>query len=244
LKGALNTTAELAESQIALAILPVGATEQHGPHLPLATDSLEAEAVACGVAERLNGFLLPTLPYGNSQAHAGFRGTVSLSPTTLLAVVKELALDLISQAFRRVVVLNMHGGNLILRPAVREINQSTDEGRAIVVQPYSLAASELAEIFPNYGDEVHAGGFEASMMMVIAPQAIEGGADDAVPDASPEAFDYLPMRRMSPSGVWGRPSQASRERGERALTAMVEKTAAHVTQAFLRIEDSLHVDDP
>ncbi|MDD9987884.1 MAG: creatininase family protein, partial [Spirochaetaceae bacterium] len=107
----------MAASGTELAILPVGATEQHGSYLPLATDSLEAEAVARGVAERLDAFLLPVLPFSNSEAHAGFRGSVSLSPSTLLTVVKELALDLIGQGFRYVVLLNMHGGNLVLGAA-------------------------------------------------------------------------------------------------------------------------------
>ena len=236
MKDALNSTVEIAASKSDLSILPIGATEQHGSHLPLATDSMEAEAVARGVAERLDSFLLPVLSFSNSEAHVGFRGSVSLSPTTLLAVVKDLALDLIGQGFRRVVLLNVHGGNLILRSAVREINQSTTRGRAIVVQPLSLAAAELARIFPDYRDEVHAGGFETSLIMAIAPEATKGTAEDAVPDAPVEAFDYLSMRRLSPSGIWGRPSQASRERGEQALEVLIEKAATYIVQTFRRID--------
>lgn len=236
MKDTLNTSPEIAQSSIDLAILPIGATEQHGSYLPLATDSLQAEAVARGVAEDLDAFLLPVLPFSNSQAHAGFRGSVSLSPTTLLAVVKELALDLIAQGFKRIVLLNMHGGNLVLRPAVREINRSTDRGRAIVVQPYSLVAPEISHIFPNYRSEVHAGGFEGSLIMVIAPDTIKGTADDVIPDAPVEAFDYLSMEHLSPSGIWGEPSQASRERGERALTLMIEKTARQIGESFRRID--------
>ncbi|WP_089721077.1 creatininase family protein [Candidatus Entotheonella palauensis] len=231
MKDALNTFSEIAQSDIDLAILPIGATEQHGSYLPLSTDSLEAEAVARGVAERLDAFMLPVLPFSNSEAHAGFRGSISLSPTTLLAVVKELALDLMGQGFRRVVLLNMHGGNLILRPAVREINQHANTGRAIVVQPFSLAATALSQIFPNYHHEAHAGGFEASLIMTIAPDTIKGTAADAVPDAPLEAFDYLPMSCLSPSGIWGEPSQASRERGERALEVMIEQTTTHTHRA-------------
>ena len=177
---ACNTSAELAASGAELAILPIGATEQHGSYLPLATDSLEAEAVGRGVAERMNAFLLP---FSNSEAHAGFRGSVSLNPSTLLTVVKELALDLIGQGFRYVVLLNMHGGNLILRPAVREINRATEAGRALFVQPFTLAAAELQRIFPNFANEAHAGGFEASLIMEIAPQTIKGSVPDTVPES-------------------------------------------------------------
>ena len=233
---ACNTSAELEASGTELAILPVGATEQHGSYLPLATDSLEAEAVAHGVAERMDGFLLPVLPFSNSEAHAGFRGSVSLSPSTLLTVVRELALDLIGQGFRYVVLLNMHGGNLVLRPAVREINRSTDAGRALFVQPFTLAAAELESIFPNFANEAHAGGFEASLIMEIAPDTIKGTVPDAVPDSPVEAFDYLTMAQMSPSGVWGEPSQADRERGRRALAVMVEHSVRHISAAIARIE--------
>ena len=219
-----------------MAILPIGATEQHGSYLPLATDSLEAEAVARGVAERLDAFLLPVLPFSNSEAHVGFRGSVSLAPTTLLAVVKELALDLIGQGFRYVVLLNMHGGNLILRPAVREINRSTNAGRALFVQPFTLAAAELQRIFPNFQHEAHAGGFEASLIMEIAPDTIKGSAPDTVPESPVEAFDYLTMAQLSHNGVWGEPSQARLERGRQALAVMIEHSVGHITAAIDRID--------
>ena len=192
--------------------------------------------MARGVAERLDAFLLPTLPFSNSGAHAGFRGSVSLSPSTLLTVVRELALDLIGQGFRYVVLLNMHGGNLILRPAVREINRSTDAGRALFVQPFTLAATELERIFPNFANEAHAGGFEASLIMEIAPDTIKGADPDTVPDSPVEAFDYLTMAQMSPSGVWGEPSQADRDRGRRALAVMVERSVRHISDAIARID--------
>ena len=192
--------------------------------------------MARGVAERLDAFLLTVLPFSNSEAHAGFRGSVSLSPSTLLTVVRELALDLIGQGFRHVVLLNMHGGNLILRPAVREINRSTDAGRALFVQPFTLAAAELERIFPNFANEAHAGGFEASLIMEIAPDTIKGTDPDTVPDSPVEAFDYLTMAQMSPGGVWGEPSQADRERGRRALAVMIEHSVRHISAAIARID--------
>ena len=178
------------------------------------------------------------LPFSNSEAHAGFRGSVSLSPSTLLTVVRELALvpHLIGQGFRYVVLLNMHGGNLILRPAVREINRSTDAGRALFVQPFTLAAAELESIFPNFANEAHAGGFEASLIMEIAPDTIKGTVPDTVPDSPVEAFDYLTMAQLSPSGVWGEPSQADRERGRRALAVMIERSVRHISAAIARID--------
>ena len=108
--------------------------------------------------------------------------------------------------------------------------------RALFVQPFTLAAAELEHIFPNFANEAHAGGFEASLIMEIAPDTIKGTVPDTVPESPVEAFDYLTMAQMSPSGVWGEPSQADRERGRRALAVMVEHSVRHISEAIARIE--------
>src|SRR5687768_11532133 len=100
------TSPEIEASGIRTAILPIGATEQHGRVLPLATDTLEADAVGRALAERLGAaYLLPALPYSCSKMHAGFRGTVWLEAATLDRVVKDIVECLFDQDFRRVVVL-------------------------------------------------------------------------------------------------------------------------------------------
>ena len=80
---ASNTSAEIEASGADTAILPVGAVEQHGPHLPIWVDWKQTDALGRGVAERLGALLLPALPYGNSEAHAGFRGSITIRPETL-----------------------------------------------------------------------------------------------------------------------------------------------------------------
>ena len=117
-----NTYRDLERMEVSTALLPVGATEGHGSHLPLNTDSVQSEAVAERVAERLNAFLLPGIAFGNSQVLGDFKGTVSVSPNTLATTVKEIGHCLLDQGFRRIVVLNGHGGNFILKTAVRELN--------------------------------------------------------------------------------------------------------------------------
>ena len=230
-----NTSPELEESGVDTAVLPVGAIEQHGPHLPLSVDWAQGEAVARGVAERLGAFLLPGIPYGCSQAHVGFRGSISLSPETLGPLVQDIALSLIDQDFRRIVVLNFHGGNLVLKLAVRDLNLGQDAAKVVLVHPWLEAAERISGILESAHEEQHAGELETSVMMHLAPEQVGDSLIDHVPDVGPEYFDYMPMKDFCPDGVWGRPSLATPEKGEQALAAMVEVTVASVEETFRRL---------
>ena len=109
-----NTSKEIAQARPAIAILPVGSLEQHGEHLPIATDWLRADDAARRLAERLGDcYLLPALAYANSQEHMDLAGTITLRPSTLALVVEDIVLSLRHQGIRRIVVLTTHGGNWI-----------------------------------------------------------------------------------------------------------------------------------
>ena len=112
---------------------------------------MQANALGREVAERLNALLLPAIPFGNSDAHTDFRGTVSVRPETLQALVTDIVHSLFDQALRNVVVINTHGGNLVLKLAVRAVNMSKPDGRVLLVFPPQLAAKRLTEIFPQFG---------------------------------------------------------------------------------------------
>ncbi len=230
-----STSPELEESGVEIAVLPVGSIEQHGPHMPLSTDWAQAEAVSRGVAERLNAFLLPGIPYGNSQVHAGFRGSVSLSPDTLGAMVEDIVLSLTDQGFRRVVVVNCHGGNLVLKLAVRALNLNQDTCKVILVQPWLDAAESIHRILASAREEQHAGELETSVMMHLAPEQVGDTRIDHVPDVGPEYFDYAPMKEFCPDGIWGRPSLATEEKGRQVLAAMIEATVSRVEETFKRL---------
>ncbi len=230
-----STYLDLESSGVDTAVLPVGAIEQHGPHLPPSVDWFQGEIVARRVAERLDGFLLPGVPFGCSQSHAGFRGSISLAPETLGAVVTDIAESLLEQGFRRIAVLNFHGGNLVLKLAVRDLNLSQSLGKVVLVNPGQDARTMLGEILDGYPDEQHAGELETSVMLHAAPEQVGPSRIDHVPKVGPVYFDYLPMKDFCPDGVWGRPSLATAEKGRLAIDAMVDYTVEYLEDTFTEL---------
>ena len=175
------------------------------------------------------------MPFGCSQAHHGFRGTISLAPETLGAVVKDIVSSLLDQGFRRIAVLNFHGGNLILKLAVRDLNLSRSQGKVVLVSPGQDGGVKLREIFEGYADELHAGDLETSVMMHAAPEQVGPSRIDHVPGVGPVYFDYLAMKEFCPDGVWGRSSLATAEKGRLAVEAMVSYTVDYLHETFARL---------
>ena len=117
-----STADEIEYGNADIAILPIGSTEQHGPHLPIATDYLIATAFGKKIAEGLGAFLLPALPISTCREHRGKRGSVWMRPITFFSVVTDITMCLKEQGFKKIVFLNCHGGNFTLGPAIRELN--------------------------------------------------------------------------------------------------------------------------
>lgn len=231
-----NTSVEIENSGVEIAILPIGAIEQHGPHLPLSVDWFQGEAVSKGVATKLNAFLLPGIPYSNSQAHDGFRGSISLSPETLATVVQEICLELLDQGFRRIGVLNFHGGNLVLKIAIRDLNLNNNIGKIVLVHPHLETSESLGLILDDLECEQHAGELETSVMMHLAPDQVGLERIDHVPNVTPTYFDYIRMKEFCPDGIWGKPSLATAEKGGRAVKSMIETTASCLETTFADLD--------
>ena len=231
-----KTFADLEASGVDTAVLPVGAIEQHGRPLPISVDWKQADALGRGVAQGLGALALPALPFGNSEAHAGFRGSITIRPETLQDLVTDIVESLWDQDFRRVVVINTHGGNLILKVAVRALNMSCPRGRVLLVFPPQLASRRLSEVFEDLDDELHAGDLETSLMLHLAPDEVGEDRVDHVPDVSGVFFDYAVMKSYCPDGVWGRASRATAEKGRQALEIMVQETVSHVQSTFARLD--------
>ncbi|MEM2914175.1 MAG: creatininase family protein, partial [Candidatus Bathyarchaeia archaeon] len=134
-----NTYEDLEKSKVDTAILPIGSIEQHGPHLPLGTDWMIVEEIARKVAEKLgNCYLLPAIPYGNSQEHLDFPGTVTLKPSTLAQVVRDIVMSLYLNGLKKIIIIQGHGGNWIIKPTIRELNLEYPDLKVIHSSPMGV----------------------------------------------------------------------------------------------------------
>jgi creatinine amidohydrolase/Fe(II)-dependent formamide hydrolase-like protein/ribosomal protein S18 acetylase RimI-like enzyme len=211
-----------------IAVLPIGSCEQHSHHLPLSTDIVQAEHYARHLARALDAALLPALPVSSSLEHTGFRGSFSLRPTTIIAVVEDLAAELERQGFRRLVVVNGHGGNFILNPAIRHFNRQSRSLRVLLVNAWEHADPALRPT-----GEIHAGESETSVMLAIAPQLVGEHRVDLFPaqvepDVRQSDLTQFGVGFFSPEGIWGAPSRATVELGERLVASTKAGMVAHV----------------
>ena len=222
-----NTSEEVEDSEIETAILPIGSIEQHGPHLPLGTDFVIAQEIGKKIAEKLGDcYLLPALPYSNSQEHLGFSGTVSLRPPTLAKIIRDIVLSLYLHGIKKVIIISGHGGNWIIKPTVRELNLEYPDLKVIHSSPMGRKPSD-----------VHAGDSETSFMLYIDEGLVKkDNIVDSLPDVTQEYLDYVGMKALSKHGNWGRASQASREKGEQRLEARIDRILSYIRETFSRLE--------
>lgn len=188
-------------------VVPVGATEQHGPHLPLSTDTDIAQALALALAERRADIVVaPAIGYGASGEHAGFAGTLSIGQQATELVLLELCRSA-TDTFDRVLLLSTHGGNA--DPVRRAVATLRDEGR------------DVRAWGPHWGGDAHAGRTETSVMLALAPERVRLAAARAGATAPVrELLSRLRsagVRAVSENGVLGDPTGASAEEGRALL---------------------------
>ncbi|MFG2683826.1 creatininase family protein [Streptomyces sp. NPDC048392] len=206
-----------------VAVLPVGSYEQHGSYLPLATDTLVACAVARELAAAYPVHLLPPVTIGCSHEHADWPGTVSISAVTLHAVVRDIADSLRRSGVEALVVVNGHGGNYVLGNVVQE---SSARGERMALFPAAEdweAARERAGVTTSLLTDMHAGEIETSILLHAHPESVRPGyeAADFVADDRRHLLS-LGMSAYTDSGVIGRPSLGSAEKGKELLASLAD----------------------
>jgi len=202
-----------------IVILPMGIIEEHGPHLPLCTDSLQAEHLAERLAQRFGALVLPPLRYGNSSSTIGFPGTISLSFDTIRALVKDIVSELVRNGVRKVMVLSSHAGSghlCAIREAVKDVVIEAD-GRGIVVRGLVVSDYEVLYGLTDRGIDPrdgHAGDMETSRVMVLRPGLVKNRSQ--AKDSTKKIPDFLVIAHPEKewTGIRGFPSKASKKKGQ------------------------------
>jgi creatinine amidohydrolase/Fe(II)-dependent formamide hydrolase-like protein len=227
--------------RVDIALLPVGAIEQHGPHLPLDTDAFDAAYLAQRVAETCSDpkpILLPLIPYGVSYHHSDFPGTFSVSNESLARYVYEIGMSAARNGITKLIIINGHGGNVAsLHFAAQMINRDAhiftcvDTGETSDADIEALAETE---------NDVHAGEIETSTTLAVRPDLVQmKKARRSVPRFSSRYLDFSSKRRVdwyartariSASGVMGDPTKATREKGEQMWAVMIRNLVEFVEQ--------------
>ncbi len=220
------------------AILPVGATEQHGPHLGCGVDSVIAEDLCHAVAIRTGVPVLPTLPYGCSLGHSRrWPGTIALQPITLIELVKQIGDWAYHSGIRRLFIVNAHVTNAApLRCALEMLRAEHNDLMVAVLNTATLSERVRQFHFADAADW-HANDAETSIMLSIAPDAVRphlcAEADD--PDRTGGCIFAHPVNRTSRNGVTGSPSQASADKGRQWFDWLVEDLSELILQGSTEI---------
>ncbi|MFW5914454.1 MAG: creatininase family protein, partial [Thermoplasmatota archaeon] len=204
-------------------VLPVGATEAHGPHLPTGTDSLQPEHVADRLAERLNGLVAPPIRYGHHSSTKNMVGTLAIGSDTLRSLVGDVLISLARNGATRVVVLSGHAGSVhmaALKVACEEAVRGLDL-KVMLLTDYELA-SELSEDLGIPAGDSHGGLVETSRVMSIAPHLVKGERKKGT--FVDQEYMILPNPEVCfPQGFAGRADLATVETGDRLNRHVVDR---------------------
>lgn len=257
-----DVEAYLEERASPTAVVPIGSTEQHGPHLPLGVDGYEAIGIAEGLAERADLLVAPPIWYGDADHHLAFPGTISLSPETVSAVLEDVYRSLLEHGFENVITVNGH--RLANLPAIQVAAKRTKANEAY--RNAFLATIDLVRIGVRIHNELrdgdpeagmHGGEFETSFMLYRHPELVDEEAFVAETGDSWTRFtssDYVSMDDSvlvassrydwdeEALGHHGDPTAASAEKGERLTEAIVDN-AVEFYEDLLALRAKQAADD-
>lgn len=225
-----TTTTEEMQRNASVAVLPVGSCEQHGPYLPLITDTLVACVLTSQIAQTYPVLALPPVTISCSHEHTGWPGTASISARTLYDLISDIYQSVTHTGPSALVVVNAHGGNDVLRNIVQEHSAS---GRRAGLYPARQDwddARQAAGLETSSHEDMHAGEIETSILLHACPEMVRDGYHNADWTADDRRdMPSMGMRGYTQSGVIGRPSFGSAAKGKAVLDALVAGFARMLT---------------
>ena len=233
------------------AILPCGAIEQHGPHLPVDVDYFDAYYMAKEIAMACRGarpFVLPPIPFGVSYHHSAFKGTISVTNNSLSALIYDIGMSLAHNGIRKIVILNGHGDNKpTLTYAAQMINR--DAKIFVCVETGETSDIDLYRLIDTHND-IHAGEIETSTTLAPRPGPVDKSkAVDETLDLDNEYLDftsdrgvswYAHTQRLSKSGIIGNATKASAQKGEIMWEISIRKMVEFVESIIHTPLEELH----
>jgi creatinine amidohydrolase len=237
--------ADLPNKENTVIVLPTGATEQHGPHLPCAVDTVISAGVVGHALARLDAavpaYAMAPITYGKSEEHLHFPGTITLTGETLLATMNEIGESVYRAGFRKLLIVNGHGGQpQVMEMAARELRLR--HGDFIVVPSFTWRVPNVAGQYLSEKEKklaMHAGHAETAIMLALAPDTVR--MDRAVTNYPPVFGSPLlspdgrpacawSARDFGPSGIIGDPLPATAEQGHAILNSLASSWAAAITE--------------
>ena len=210
-------------SKTRIVLIPFGSVEEHGPHLPLSTDTIEAYQVCIKASERRPLFVAPPVHYGNCRSTSCHPGTISVTTATLKALFMDIVQSLRSHGLQTFIAISGHAGGAhcaALQEAGEELIKRYDDISVAVVTEFLLARDLGRSLIETPGD-CHAGEIETSRIMHSNPALVKGTAPAEYP-AFPTGMLVRDKRRCWPGGVWGDPGKATAEKGARIEELVVD----------------------
>lgn len=202
-----------------IVIIPVGSTEQHGPHLPLGTDTIIASELANRVAEKIDAYVAPTIPFGMSEHHMDFCGTVSIRGDVLAEYLLDVFTSFARHGFKIMVVMNGHGGNeASIKLAIQKFQRGHDAQIVLLLFNWWM----LEDIyFEDVNKDFHAGDAETSVMLALGLQLCGEPIDEMYDFKEGEVL--AKTRDISRSGVVGYPTRATVAKGRKIIELAVNR---------------------
>jgi creatinine amidohydrolase len=210
-------------------IVPYGTVEEHGRHLPLSTDTMVITEVVKRVAKKIKVFVAPPVHYGVCTSTGQHPGTICITPETLRRITIDIVRDAYKKGLRRFILISGHGGGLHISSIKEAGEQLIDELKDVqiaVLSIYDLVYKDITDIADTENDS-HAGEMETSLILHLAEALVKGRSKEEYPRL-PKPFLVKNKMKYWPGGVWGNPTAASKEKGERLFEIMVSRTVALV----------------